>query len=162
MVLSIVIICLGVVTAIISNFVSHKSERKLSRTIAWISLFITVGIIVWSGIENITTTQQLQRLQPKLHLLSQIQGKSNDGLYYIGLFFQSPHPSISSSANINIEFSNNYIFYSEARVRGIHKSPREILDLEKNRTDDVLKTIGSKLFETTWNAIPDEFLILRF
>ncbi len=67
---SIIIIILGVLAAIISAFVRSDSKDIYLCILFYVSLTVTIGIIIYSGINNIKSSKELSELKNKDNLTS--------------------------------------------------------------------------------------------
>jgi len=121
-----------------------------------------------SNIVNLITSQilkhqeEIKKMTPTLVREAFVSEKIEDNLFYIGLFYKYPHPILNTTAHIKLKLSKPYI-YESAFLKGIHKTPKEILLLEKRLNKDIEKLpFSKKVFELTWNATPSEYLMIRF
>jgi hypothetical protein len=60
---SVILIIVGLVSAVVLAFASYQSESRLVRGVFWVALVTTACVIVYSGIETIRTDRDLQRLK---------------------------------------------------------------------------------------------------
>lgn len=67
---NIIMIVLGVFTTIILAFTSYNSKNNFFRIAFYISLVITIGIIIYSGVNNIKTSKELSELKIRDNLTS--------------------------------------------------------------------------------------------
>ncbi len=67
---NIIIIVLGVFTTIVLAFASYNSKNIFSRITFCVSLVITIGIIIYSGINNIKSSKELSELKIRDNLTS--------------------------------------------------------------------------------------------
>lgn len=67
---NIIIIALGVFTTIILAFTSYNSKNIFSRITFCVSLVVTIGIIINSGINNVKTSKELSELKIRDNLTS--------------------------------------------------------------------------------------------
>lgn len=69
MFLDTLLIILGAVTTAILAFVSYNSTKKLFRKLFWLSLFITIGILIYSGIHGIIQSTKINELNEQVDSL---------------------------------------------------------------------------------------------
>jgi len=68
--LNINMIILGVFTTIILAFTSYNSKNTYWRILFILSIIITIGIIIYSGINNIKSSKELAELKIRDNLTS--------------------------------------------------------------------------------------------
>ena len=67
---NVIIIALGVFTTIMLAFTSYNLKNIFFRVAFYVSLVITIGIIIYSGINNIKTSKELSELKIRDNLTS--------------------------------------------------------------------------------------------
>jgi len=167
----IVLFVASVVSLIGVRFLPRKGR---SRHFWLVCCLINIAITVYFGIQSqrkseASQTQisriadDVEQLKPKLRLAAKFAAKSKDGLFYTGFFYSAPHSSLRTTAQVRLEFDGPYSYVANSRLKGIHKSPSEILRLEKDRQPEVDGgATKSHVYETVWDAEPDQYLMLRF
>jgi len=88
-ILDILLIILGTATTIILAFTSYNATQELFRYLFWISLFSTVGIVIYSGISGIKQRKKIEKLNSQVEkhkpfqLLESDKTKLKHAIHYL-------------------------------------------------------------------------------
>ena len=131
------IILVGVVTAISLALTSYNSPYKIVRTGFWLSLFLTIGIIIYTGIDNIRNANERQKINDRNNITLLIDGAvgQNGREAYLNLkhiaahFGPNRNAAISGMSQIKIQLS------TLTHIRGIILPKDESLYTTKELID---------------------------
>ena len=107
------IIILGVVTTIILAFTSYNSKNKIVYILFYLSLTITIGILIYTGIDNIKNSIELNKIKDRnniTRLIDRAVGQNGRESYLnlkhiVKNFGPNRNAAISGMSQIKIQLS---------------------------------------------------------
>lgn len=132
MFLDTLLIILGAVTTAILAFVSYNSTKKLFRKLFWLSLFITIGILIYSGIHGIIQSTKINELNEQADFLKTNLNTSKEEISELRkkIKYVNPYtqPIQSGKATVLIKIKTKEKFNSNYMDRGGYIAFRKVKD----------------------------------